>query len=134
MPRGWAHWHRHVDTAHPRLSRSGVVHYRLLGRAREDELTTPPDWYRDRPEPERRLRGILRPREVGPTPGGRDRLPFALVRPGFEDLPIYGPAAEDALAAAVLVEVELIGKVIDSRDAPGGEEFWLAGSSAVTRT
>jgi hypothetical protein len=123
-----------VEAPHPRLPRPGLVDYRLLGRTREDELTEPPDWYRDRPEPEQRFRGTIRRRETGPTPGGRDRLPFGLVRSGVEDLPIYGPAAEAALGQVAAVadrEVEIIGKLIHRGEPGAGAELWVADGSAV---
>ena len=131
LPRRGPCRHWHVEAAHPWLPRPGFVDYRLLGRTREDELTEPPDWYRDRPEPEQRLRGTLRRREIGPTPGGRDRLPFGLLRIGVDELPIYGPAAELALAAVVDRDVEVIGKLVH-RGEPGADaELWVADGSAV---
>jgi hypothetical protein len=120
-----------VDAPNPGLPRAGVVDYRLLGRTREDELTDLPAWYHERPEPEERVRGTISPRAGGPTPGGRDRLLFALVRPGAEDLPIYGPAAEAALGAAAGMDVEIAGKRIDRRRDGLGMELWVAEGGAV---
>jgi hypothetical protein len=89
-----------------------------------------PGWYRDRPEPEVRLRGTLRRRESGPTPGGRDRLLVEFVGPEGVSLPAYGPPAEDALLRAVGREVEVSGKVVD-RGAGTTLELWVADPAAV---
>jgi hypothetical protein len=95
-------------------------------------LTAKRDWYRDRPELEAVWRGTVRRREVGPTPGGRDRLPFELAAAGAVR-PIYGPAAEAALLAAVDHEVDVEAKLVDLGGEGLGAELWVADGSAVRR-
>lgn len=70
---------------------------------------------------------------MGPTPGGRDRLPFELVAAGGEARPIYGPAAEAALLAEVDREVEVAAKLVDLGGEGFGAELWVADGSAVRR-
>jgi hypothetical protein len=74
---------------------------------------------------------VLRHRETGPTPGGRDRLPFDLVGADGMARPIYGPPAEAALLAAAGGEVEVEAKLVDLRGEGFGVELWVADGSAV---
>jgi hypothetical protein len=76
------------------------------------------------------LRGRLRRRATGPTPGGRDRLLVELVIPDGVALPVYGPPVEDALLEAADRGVEVVGKVIDA-GAGAGIELWVADPTAV---
>lgn len=70
---------------------------------------------------------------MGPTPGGRDRLPFELAAAGGDARPLYGPAAEAALLAAVDQEVEVEAKLVDLGGEGLGAELWVADGSAVRR-
>ena len=70
---------------------------------------------------------------MGPTPGGRDRLPFELAATDGEARPLYGPAAEAALLAAVDQEVEVEAKLVDLGGEGLGAELWVADGSAVRR-
>lgn len=73
----------------------------------------------------------MRRRDVGATPGGRDRLPFALVTPDGVLRPIYGPPAESALRDAVDTEVELAAKLVDPGPEGSDMELWVPDRSAV---
>ena len=111
---------RDLEAPHPRLPRAALVADRLLGRPRQDELNAAACLVSRAPRARAAAPGHPPPARDGADAGGRDRLPFALVRAGADDVPIYGPTAEAALAAAGDQDVEVAGKLIDRRrGAPG---------------
>jgi hypothetical protein len=83
------------------------------------------DWYRVRPEPEGRWRGVLerRPPPVGPN--ARAALHFAL-KTDAGTFAVYSAAVDRLLAPFVGLRVEASGKLIDLRSEGFGVELWIA--------
>jgi hypothetical protein len=83
------------------------------------------DWYRARPERERRWRGTLRERPVVAGPASRTALSYAL-ETSEGSYPVYAAGVETALArlAGQLLDVE--GKLVDLADEGFGKELWIA--------
>jgi hypothetical protein len=96
--------------------------------------TAPPAWYRERPEPEEELVGILRARAAGASPMGRTRLLFELERDSGMPLPIYPPEVEAGLAVLVGRRVHLTGRLVDMTHDDSGLELWVASVNAIRET
>jgi hypothetical protein len=91
----------------------------------------PPAWYRERPEPEEELIGIVRARATGASPMGRTRLLFELGRDSGMPLPIYAPEGEAGLAGLVGRRVRLTGRLVDMTHEDSGLELWVASVHAI---
>ncbi len=87
------------------------------------------DWYRARPEPEERRRGVLRARDVPVGPGARVALRYALVTNG-ESLAVYAPQPSQELASLVGQPVLVYGKVVDMANEGFGKELWIGSIAA----
>jgi hypothetical protein len=83
-------------------------------------------WYRERPEPEEVIVGVVRAHETGASPMGRTRLLFELDQDEGAPLPIYGPHAEATLAEVVGRRVSVRGRVVDMTGEGSGPELWVA--------
>ena len=83
------------------------------------------DWYRARPEPERRWHGVLHRRPAGAGPGGRAATSYGLTTAAGE-LPVYAAGADDRLAAFVGRRVAIVGKLVDLRPEGFASELWIA--------
>jgi hypothetical protein len=83
------------------------------------------DWYRDRPEPEREWRGVLRERHVSAGPAARPALAFELVT-NEGTLPIYAAGVEPQLAPFVGLKVVVRGKRVDLTSEGYGMELWIS--------
>ena len=87
------------------------------------------DWYRARPEPERRWQGTLHRRAVAGGPGGRSATSFGLTTAEGE-LPVYAAGAGARLAPFVGRRVAVTGKLVDLRGEGFGRELWIASIAA----
>jgi hypothetical protein len=87
------------------------------------------DWYRERPEREVEMRGVLRRRDVPLGPGTRPALSFMLVADGRE-IDVYAATAERRLAPFVGRRVLATGKLVDLSGEGYGMELWLASIAA----
>jgi hypothetical protein len=82
------------------------------------------DWYRERPEPEVALEGLLLERSVALGPGSRGGLDFAL-RQGDAEIPLYSAGAEAAFADAVGHWVRVLGKQVNLGLGGAEPELWV---------
>jgi hypothetical protein len=83
------------------------------------------DWYRKRPEPEKKWRGVLRERKVPAGPATRTALTYKLVVKGKE-LPVYAANVEEKLEPFVNQQVLISGKLVDLSKDGFGQELWIA--------
>lgn len=83
------------------------------------------DWYRERPEPEKEWRGVLRKREVPAGPAARTALSYKLVADD-EEIAVYAANAEEKLAAFEGRQVLISGKLVDLSKEGFGQELWIA--------
>jgi hypothetical protein len=88
------------------------------------EIYAEADWYRERPEPEREWRGVLRERHVSAGPAGRPALAFDLVS-NEATLPTYAAGVEPKLAPFVDLPVVVRGKRVDLTSEGYGPELWI---------
>lgn len=88
------------------------------------------DWYRSRPEPERRWRGILKERPVIAGPGSRTALTFALVT-AQSTYRVYAAGVDKRLAPFTGRCLEVEGKLVDLGDEGFGTELWIATARLV---
>ena len=94
-------------------------------------MTSEPQWYLERPEPETVWAGVLRRRPSMVGPSGRTRLLFELEDRDGRTLPIYGPPAEEALDGLADRHVGISGKLVDLSAEGLGRELWIWGGEAV---
>jgi hypothetical protein len=83
------------------------------------------DWYRTRPEPERRWHGFLKKRPVVAGPSNRTALTFALVTKEGT-YPVYAAGVGKDLAPFTGWRLEVEGKLVDLTDEGFGKELWVA--------
>ncbi len=83
------------------------------------------DWYRTRPEPERRWYGILKERPVISGPSNRTALTFALVTKEGTYL-VYAAGVGKDLAPFTGWRLDVEGKLVDLTDEGFGKELWVA--------
>jgi hypothetical protein len=88
-------------------------------------------WYAERPEPEKRWRGVLRRREPPGGPAGRAALSYVLEVEGRR-LDVYSANVEAALAGFVGRTIVAEGKLVDLSGEGFGRELWLASIRAVS--
>jgi hypothetical protein len=89
------------------------------------EIFAKKSFYRNRPEPEELLTGVLRTAVVREGPNTRD-MPFKLII-GDGEFSVYTSGIdEERLRPYVDREVEIVGKRIDQRDEGYGIEIWIA--------
>jgi hypothetical protein len=81
-------------------------------------------WYRARPEPERRWRGELHKRAVVQGPGSRTSLGFTLVTEEG-DFAVYSAGMAQRLAPLMGRPIEAFGKLVDLRSEGLGQELWI---------
>ena len=94
------------------------------GETAMTEIYAGADWYRERPEPEREWRGVLRERNVPAGPAGRPALAYELVtRDG--KLLTYAAGVKPMLAPFVGAEVVVRGKRVDLTSEGYGPELWI---------
>ena len=79
-------------------------------------------WYQSNEAPEQTFRGVLRLRQQGRSPGGRD-LPFFLEL-DVRTIDIYPGTKANLLEPFVDQEVEIRGKLVDLRPEGFGTELW----------
>ena len=83
------------------------------------------DWYRTRPEPERRWHGILKERPVVSGPSNRTALKFVFVTKEGT-YPVYAAGVGKDLAPFTGRRLEVEGKLVDLTDEGFGKELWVA--------
>jgi hypothetical protein len=82
-------------------------------------------FYRERPEAEQEMTGVLREMPVRTGPDTRE-FPFQFERPG-ETLPVYVTGAEtDLLRPLAGRRLRVVGKRVDLRAEGAGCELWIA--------
>jgi hypothetical protein len=96
------------------------------------EIYAEADWYRERSEPEKEWRGVLREREVKVGPATRTALTYKLVRDD-QELPIYAANVAPKLAPFVGRQVLIRGKLVDLSKEGFGRELWIASIRADER-
>ncbi len=82
-------------------------------------------WYRQRPEKEVRLQGVLKERQATTGPAGRAALSYSLVTPE-EIIPVYAGSVGDRLVPLVGQAVQVTGKLVDLSAEGFGQELWIA--------
>ncbi len=88
------------------------------------EIYVREQWYRVRPEPQRRWRGKLYERPVVQGPGSRTSLGFTLVTEEG-DFPVYSAGVAQQLGPLSGRPVEILGKLVDLRSEGFGQELWI---------
>jgi hypothetical protein len=81
-------------------------------------------WYRERPEPEELLEGLLIEAPPGTAPGERRPLGFVLATYG-EKYPVYSADREEKLTRLAGWRLRVRGKRVDLSDEGFGEELWI---------
>jgi hypothetical protein len=94
-----------------------------LGRGPPVVVHASASWYRERPEAEVALTGVLRKRDVPVGPMGRS---LDHVLESFEsELPIYGAGAETLLDELIGRRITVRAKRVDLTSEGQGIELWL---------
>jgi hypothetical protein len=89
-------------------------------------------WYRERSEPERHWRGVLRRREPERGPASRSALLFTLeTRSG--SLPVYAAGVAEKLAGYADRRVLARAKLVDLRQEGYGRELWIGTIERLSR-
>jgi hypothetical protein len=92
-------------------------------RANMTKVFADEPWYRDRPEVERDVEGVLAEREVGIGPNTRMALGHVL-QMSDRSLPVYTPSLRATLKPFINKRVRVAAKLVDLSREGFGEELW----------
>ena len=88
------------------------------------------DWYSNRPEEEKIMKGIIKERQVVYGPNTRTALRYMLVTQDIQ-LPVYAANVEKKLSQFIGHDVLVYGKLVDFGNEGFGQELWIGSISAI---
>jgi CRISPR/Cas system Type II protein with McrA/HNH and RuvC-like nuclease domain len=88
------------------------------------------DWYSNRLEEEKIMKGFIKERQVVYGPNTRSALRYTLVTQDIQ-LPIYAANVEEKLSQFIDHKVLVFGKVVDLSNEDIGQELWIGSISTI---